>query len=65
VSDKDFYEEIVQMEPVKMQDEVNRLALNGMKIVVINGKIGIVCEHTRIYDYISGELMIRFRHNMT
>ena len=65
MGDKDFYGETVQMEPAKMQDEVNRLALNRMKIVVINEKVGIICEHTRIYDYISVELTIRFRHNMT
>ena len=56
-----YFEMITQMDATDMQDEINRMAINGVEISVIDGKVGMKCEHVRIYDYKNNVLITWFR----
>ncbi len=50
------------MLPSEMQDEINHLALKGMNLSVIDGKVGIVGKgYKRIYDFDASQVVTRFR----
>ena len=56
-----YFEMMTQTDAADMADEVNQMAINGMDISVIDGKVGIRCEHGRIYDYKNNVLITRFK----
>lgn len=56
-----YFEMKMHMESGAMQDEINQMVINGMKISIINGKVGIRCDYVRIYDYSNNLVISRFR----
>ena len=56
-----YFEKRTQMDAADMQDEVNQMAINGMYMAVIDGKVGMRCEHVGIYDYKNNVLITWFR----
>lgn len=49
------------MESGAMQDEINQMIINGIRVSIINLKVGIRCDHVRIYDYSDNVIISRFR----
>ena len=57
-----YFEEVIMMLPSDMQDEINQLFLKGMKLSVIEDKVGIVAkDYKRIYDFKTNQIIVRFR----
>ena len=57
-----YVKQIIKMTPSKMNAEIARLALEGVRISVINGKIGMIYGSSRrIYDFEHNQVILRYR----
>ena len=56
-----WFEVRTLMDSGDMQDEVNQLLINGVDVSIIHGKVGVVGEHKRIYDYDNDVVIMRYR----
>ena len=57
-----YAEQVIEMTPSKMNAEIARLALEGVRMSVINGKIGMIYGSSRrIYDFEHNQVILRYR----
>ena len=56
-----YVKQIIEMTPSKMNAEIARLALEGVRMSVINGKIGMMYGSSRrIYDFENNQVILRY-----
>ena len=57
-----YYEQIIEIIASYVQDETNRLFIDGMYVMAVDGKIGMVYGNCkRIYDFNMGIVITRCR----
>lgn len=56
-----YFEIKIHMESGAMQDEINQMIINGIRVSIINLKVGIRWDHVLIYDYSDNVVISRFR----